>query len=174
MLIGWARGGRAGALDQVSLRGGWVLASATGLALLARLPWSASVGPALQGCACAGALLVLWQNRRHPWIPAILAGLAMNGLVMWLNGGRMPLSGAALNTAAHGTGVPLWPPLDARYVVAGPGTRLTALGDTLPIRIPGYAGVVSPGDLLMSAGMAGFVQSHMCAGRAGPRGVPAA
>jgi uncharacterized protein DUF5317 len=106
-------------------------------------------------------MVVLWQNRRHPWIPVVLAGLALNSLVMWLNGGRMPLSGAALAAAVQGIGAPTWAFSDPRHVVASPGTPLAALGDAFPIRVAGYGAVVSPGDLLMSLGLAGFVQRHM-------------
>ena len=124
------------------------------------------IGPALQSCAYAGAMVVLWQNRHHPWIPVVLAGLALNSLVMLLNGGRMPLSAAALAAAAQGIGAPTWAFADPRYVVARPGAPLAALGDAFPIRVAGYAAVVSAGDLLMSVGLAGFVQRHMVMSRA--------
>ena len=161
LLIGWARGGRASVLGQVPLKGGWLLIFAAGLVLAARLPAFSSIGPALQTCAYAGAIVVLWQNRRHPWIPVVLAGLALNSLVMWLNGGRMPLSAAALASAAQGIGAPALAFADPRYVVASPAAPLAALGDAFPLRLGGYAAVVSPGDLVMSVGLAGFVQRHM-------------
>jgi Family of unknown function (DUF5317) len=162
LLIGWARGGHASALGQVALKGGWLLSFTALLVLAARLPPFSPIGPALQSFAYAGAMVVLWQNRRLPWIPVVLAGLALNSLVMWLNGGRMPLSGAALAAAAQGVHAPIGAFADPRYVVASPGAPLAALGDVFPIRIAGYySAVVSAGDLLMSLGLAGFLQRHM-------------
>ena len=111
-------------------------------------------------------MVVLWQNRHHPWIPVVLAGLALNSLVMLLNGGRMPLSAAALAAAAQGIGAPAWAFADPRYMVVSRGAPLAALGDAVPIRVAGYAAVVSAGDLLMSLGLAGFVQRHMATSRA--------
>ena len=172
LLIGWARGGHASALGQVSLKGGWLLGFAALLVLAARLSAFSPIGPALQSCAYAGAMVVLWQNRHHPWIPVVLAGLALNSLVMWLNGGRMPLSAAALTAAAQGIGAPTWAFADPRYVVASPSAPLAALGDAFPFRVAGYAAVVSAGDLLLSVGLAGFVQRHMVISRAPERPFP--
>ena len=134
--------------------------------LAARLPALSAIGPALQSCAYVAAIAVLWQNRRHPWIPVVLAGLVLNTVVMWLNGGRMPLSGAAVAAAAQGIAAPAWSFTDPRHVIATPGAPLAALGDAFPIRVGGYAAVVSLGDLLMSLGLAGFVQRHMAKSRA--------
>ena len=48
-----------------------------------------------------------------------------------------------------------------RYVLAGPHTRVTALGDTLSVRIGNAGMVLSPGDVVMALGLAGFVQGRM-------------
>jgi hypothetical protein len=73
----------------------------------------------------------------------------------------MPVSGEALARIGHPAGVGAGSWLASRHVLAGPGTRLVVLGDTLSARI-GSAGVVaSPGDLAMALGIAGFVQGRM-------------
>jgi hypothetical protein len=168
MGIGWARGGRLGALGGVSLRNPWLLGAAIVLALIARLfPVPPAAARLLATCASLAALVALWQNRHHPFGLLVCSGLALNSLVILLNGGRMPVSASALLGAAHGPDP--WPPHDLRpasfpgprYVVAGPRTRLPALGDVLPVGIGGVTMVVSPGDLLMALGLGGFVQRQM-------------
>src|SRR2546430_11737070 len=41
------------------------------------------------------ALIALWQNRHHPFGLLVCSGLALNSLVILLNGGRMPVSASA-------------------------------------------------------------------------------
>ena len=168
MGIGWARGGRLGALGSVSFRNSWLLGTAIGLALIARLvPVPPGAARLLATCASLTALVALWQNRHHPFGLLVCSGLALNSLVIILNGGRMPVSASALLGAAHGPDPAPPPDLSpahfpgARYVVAGPETRLPLLGDVLPVGIGRVTMVVSPGDLLMGLGLGGFVQRQM-------------
>src|SRR5712691_2405319 len=133
--LGWARGGRLGALGTVSIVNLSVLGIAVVLVLAARFtPLPPDAARVLEMCGALAALIVLWQNRRHPWMLLVFFGLALNSLVMLLNGGRMPISGPALLRVAHGLsqaqigGAP-------RYTVVGPATRLPSLGDVLPLRV---------------------------------------
>jgi len=122
--------------------------------VLARLPLlGPDAGRVLGAAGSLAALGFLWQNRAEPWLLVALVGLALNSLVMSLNGWRMPVSGEALPGVHGGPG---W-----RHVLAGPGTRMAPLGDTLTLRIGGAGVVASPGDLLMALGIAGFVQGRM-------------
>ena len=170
MMIGWARGGRLGALGRTSLGGVPLLIAAVAMVLVARMPFlPAAAARVLQGAGYLAALAVLWQNRARPWTLPILLGLGLNTLVIALNGGRMPISAEALvrvthviDPAAASSG------LDARHVIVGPGTPLAALGDILPLRAGAMGAVLSPGDLLMGVGLAGFVQAEMRVARAGP------
>jgi hypothetical protein len=153
--IGWARGGSLRALGSVPLKNLPFLGIAFLLVLVAR---AAPVPPvparALLAAGDLGALIVLWRNRRLPWMSVLFIGLALNTLVMLANGGRMPVTGQVLGLAALGSGDP-W------YTVVGQGTRWAFLGDVLPIRVGGLGAVVSVGDLLMAVGLAGFVARHM-------------
>ncbi len=172
MIIGWARGGRIEALGRASLRGLPQLGVAVAMVLLAlAAPLPQTVARVLQGAGYLLALAVLWHNRRHPWSLPILIGLGLNALVISLNGGRMPIAPDAFARLARGldaagrvTG------LDARHVIAGPGTRLAALGDTIAVSAGRVGVIVSPGDLLMALGLGGFVQGQMARARAGPPG----
>lgn len=172
VIMGWARGGRLEALGRASIRGAWLLGAAVAMTLLAvAVPMPQTAAHILQGSGSLLALAVLWHNRRHPWSLPILVGLGLNTAVIWLNAGRMPIAPDAL--ARLSPAPDLSGPggsVDARHVIAGPGTRLPLLGDTLVLSA-GRAGVVlSPGDLLMALGLGGFVQGQMARARAGPPG----
>ncbi len=103
------------------------------------------------------ALVVLWLNRDHPWVPLVGAGAALNSLVIVVNKGQMPILPAALTSTGY---APLGI-VDIRHIVAGPGTPLAVLGDSLPLHVGRFGAVVSPGDLLIALGIAGFIQAAM-------------
>jgi hypothetical protein len=139
-----------------------LLAAAVAMVLLARGPATPPVAARiLQGLGYLAALVVLWRNRSHPWAAVILVGLCLNALVIALNGGRMPVSEQALAQVTHGMG-PQPAALDARHFIVGPGTRLAQLGDVVPVGAWGIRAALSPGDLVMAFGLAGFVQGEMC------------
>jgi hypothetical protein len=147
-----------------------LLGAAVTMALLAlAVPLPHTVARVLQGAGYLLALVVLWHNRSHPWSLPILIGLGLNAMVISLNGGRMPIAPDALARLSRGidlagtvTG------LDARHVIAGPGTRLAVLGDTIAVSVGRVGVIASPGDLLMALGLGGFVQGQMGGARAGP------
>ena len=132
------------------------------LVLLARAPWiPPSAGRALVGAGYLLALAILWLNRAHPWILVVLLGTALNTAAILANGGRMPVSHDALSHVAHPLVFALNPESDPRHVLAGPGSPMSFLGDVLALAIGGIGVIVSPGDLLMAAGIAGLVQASM-------------
>lgn len=100
-----------------------------------------------------GALagLFLYGNRRAAGTPLVAAGLLLNGLVIAVNAG-MPVS---LHAAAR-AGVER-PDLrlesDALREPETSRTRLAALGDVIPVAVPWRPEVVSPGDVLVAAGV---------------------
>jgi hypothetical protein len=139
------------------------------LVLLARWPSiSLQVGRVLTGVGYLAALLMLWYNHDRPWIPLVLAGTSLNALVILANGGRMPITPAGLLGAgrppAAGGGLAS-DVVDPRHLLAGPGTPLAPLGDSFPFHIGGFGAAVSPGDLLMAVGVAGFLGTAMFFGR---------
>ena len=173
MIVGWARGGRLDSLGRAPVRGLPVLGAAVVMALLALgTPLPQIVARVLQGAGYLLALAALWLNRRHPWSLPVLIGLGLNAAVIALNGGRMPVAPDALARLSPGldpAGAMIG--LDPRHVLAGPGTRLPVLGDSIAVGV-GRAGLIaSPGDLLMALGVGGFVQEQMVGARAGPPGL---
>jgi hypothetical protein len=139
-----------------------------------REPWAMRIGPWLWLATRLLLLGVVLVNARRAaagrwawWIAA--CGLACNALAIAANDGHMPQSAvaaAAVWGPGHG-------PLESRLenvVLMTDQTRLAALGDILaePAWLP-RPNVVSPGDLLIAAGLAGWIFA-ISKPRAVPRG----
>lgn len=105
--------------------------------------------------SAACALVFLARNRQVHGIALVTFGLVTNALVVAANG-AMPVS----IVAAYHARVPIAAiaaGTDARHDIAGVGTRLRWLGDVIPVPLPGRPEVVSPGDVLVAAGLAELV-----------------
>ena len=115
----------------------------------------AALGPAI----FALSLIVLlawaaWHHDRLPGIWLVVVGIAMNLVAVLANGAHMPVAPDAAHIGPaqlreQGT--------FAQYVLAGPDTRLSWLGDW--IVLPGPIGrlfpqAYSPGDLVSTVGLA--------------------
>lgn len=130
-----------------------------GLALAAQVLGVVVGGPLhAVGLAASAGLVVafLAVNRGLRGTGLVAAGLLANALVVGANG-AMPVS---LDAAAR-AGVGPSAADDARHEPAGPGTRLRLLGDVVPVPLPGLPSVVSPGDVLVAAGLAQLVVAGM-------------
>jgi uncharacterized protein DUF5317 len=163
--IGRLRGGRVANLARLTPR--WlplvvVAAAAVTAARVSLVPVGAARLMVVGGYALALAALV--ANLRLPWVGLACLGVALNAAVVAANGGRMPVSPAVLRQAA--AGVLIAGTTGPFYVVAGPGTPLALLGDTLPVVAGGVGAILSPGDALLALGIAATLQAGM---RGGPR-----
>jgi hypothetical protein len=170
-LIGLAAGGRPAALLLVPLNGWRLLVGATACqvagSLLARTAgWSSAyeVG-SVAAVALLGGFLI--SNTRLPGVPLIAAGLLLN-LIAVLANGAMPVSrwaaaraGVDLTDIASGA--------DARHVVASTSTALRPLSDVVPAPMPRFSEVVSPGDVLVAAGLGLLLVSALLWGQTGRR-----
>lgn len=164
LLLGRARGGRVAGLGGLSLRRGGLAAAAVAAALgSAVLAGVGAPRPAYAVGLAVSALLsgpVAVANRRLPGIPLITLGLLLNAMVVAANG-AMPVSPSALARAgvsAVGRGDAV---LDPGREPVGPGTRLRPLGDVIPVALPLWPQVISPGDALVAAGLAQLVVGTM-------------
>ena len=154
--LGVALGGRPAALTRVPLAG-WALLAAAACAQLAgslMSRWQDSSTAYEVGSLAAVALLVafLVRNSALPGVPVVALGLLLNVVAVLANG-AMPVS----RWAAQRTGVDLSAiaaGLDARHEVADAATRLRPLTDVVPVPVPGYREVLSPGDVLVASGLA--------------------
>lgn len=112
--------------------------------------------------SAALALAFCFRNARVAGVPLVTLGLVLNAIVVGANG-AMPVS----IVAAYHARVPIVSiaaGTDARHDIAGDGTRLSWLGDVVPVPLPLRPEVVSVGDVLVVAGLAELVVVGMLAG----------
>ena len=115
--------------------------------------------------ACAAMFCL--RNLRVSGVPLVTLGLVLNATVVAANG-AMPVS----IVAALRAGVPIADIAagnDPRHEIAGLGTTLRPLGDVIPVPLPARPEVVSPGDVLVAAGLAELVALGMLRRRTGRR-----
>lgn len=152
-------GGSVAALSDLPLRGSRLVVFAVigqllgiGLASLTNLPGFYPVGLAVSALA---ALAFCVRNLRLAGVPLVTLGLIANALVVSFNG-TMPVS----VVAAARANVPIHEIAagdDARHSIAGSGTTWRELGDVIPVPLPWRPEVVSPGDVLVAAGLGELV-----------------
>lgn len=162
VLIGRLRGGRLRNLARLAPR--WMPLLVLGIAMvtaarIAVLPAALARTLVIGGYGLA--LAGLAANLRLPWLGLAFLGTLLNALVVAANGGRMPVSPRILREVSDrlvlgGTTGPF-------YVLAGPRTPFSFLGDTLPLVVGGIGAILSPGDVLLAAGIAATLQAGMCA-----------
>lgn len=150
LLAGLAAGGRTAQVRRQRLRWWTLLAGGAALTVIAgRLDSDTAVGLHLAGTA---ALAVFAAANVHlVGVTVVLVGLALNAVVIAVHGG-MPVRPGALVDAglvepAELADIELTGP---RHL-AGPGERLSALGDAVPLRPLRRA--VSIGDLIVLVGL---------------------
>ena len=160
LAVGWARGGSLDRLGALPLRRRRLLVAALG----AQVAGAVIGGPFYAvGLAVSAGLVVafLAANRGIRGTGLVALGLLLNALVVAANG-AMPVSAQAAGRA--GVGVQdLLVGADARHELAGPDTRLDWLGDVIPVPLPLRPEVLSPGDVLVAAGLGQLVALGMVA-----------
>ncbi len=154
LLLALATGGRFGQLGHLPLRHGWLVA----VAVAAQLGGAFAGGSYYPLGLGASALLVaafLLSNRGIRGTGLVALGLLCNALVVGLNG-AMPVSEHASGKAGVST-QDLLAGTDPRHELASSSTTLRPLGDVIPVLLPWRPEVVSPGDVLVAAGLAQLV-----------------
>ncbi len=162
LAVGYALGGSLTALGSLDLRARWLVWSAVAAQVLGAVIG----GPAYALGLIVSALLVgrfLLRNRGVRGTGLLALGLLANALVVGLNG-AMPVSLHAAGRAGTTT-QDILIGTDPRHEIAGPGTRLRWFGDVIPAPWPARPEVISPGDVLIAAGLAQLVVLGMRPGR---------
>jgi hypothetical protein len=102
-------------------------------------------------------IAIAWLNWRELGMPILGLGLLMNAAVIVANGG-MPVFEVAAQAARVSAQALAIPAGDFVHVVGGAATRLPWLADVIPFPGPEWFRiVVSPGDLLLFAGVVALV-----------------
>jgi MFS family permease len=164
LLAGLLAGGRLGRLAEIRLRWAGLIFLAvivrfgTELALNLGLPAAEALRVPLFAGAFVILALGLVANRRLPGMALALVGVVLNGVVIVVNGGFMPVWEPSL-LAAGLTPADLTPfhvllpaELDAEFLLA-----LGPLADIIPIPVPFVANVASLGDVFIAFGLASFL-----------------
>lgn len=158
LAVGRLTGGRLDGLGRVPLRSRRLLVMALLVQVAGALVTGLLGGAAYAAGLAASALLVvafLARNRHLPGSGLVALGLLGNALVVGLNG-AMPVSPTAAARAGL-TAQSLALDGDPRHETASAATRLPLLGDVVPVPLPLRPEVVSPGDVLVAAGLAQLV-----------------
>lgn len=166
--IGWLRRGSLFNLGDLPVRGLWMVALAFGARLLvSRGLMGAGVFGGLTSDVLAASYLSLLVfvavNRRLPGMGLSGAGAILNLAVIFANGGRMPVSGAALAAfGANGAIARLAQGRDPVHSLITPDTRLPFLADVLylPPPVP-LKEMFSVGDVLIGLAIVSLVQAGM-------------
>jgi hypothetical protein len=162
LVIGYGAGGDLDRLGHLPLRRARLVLGA----VAAQAVGTVVGGPAYPLGLVVSAVLVavfLAHNRGLRGTGLLAAGLLANALVVGLNG-AMPVSPEASGRARIST-QDLLSGADPRHELQDDDTRLHLLGDVIPVLLPVHPQVVSPGDVLVAAGLAQLVVVGMRSGR---------
>jgi hypothetical protein len=162
LLIALARGGRVTNLAQIPLHHIGLLFTPLLIQLVAFSPIGdmlvagTPLAQYLYATSLAVAALALAFNRHLPGVVWIAAGLALNAIAIFANGGFMPVAASAREFA----GLPPLTDRDLNVISTTDSTRLPFLTDILPLPafLP-FANVFSIGDVLVTVGGVIFIQS---------------
>ncbi|HVL88690.1 MAG TPA: DUF5317 domain-containing protein [Actinomycetota bacterium] len=160
IVLGRLRGGSLRRLGDAKLR--MVQAVFAGVVLQgsAAFVGSRTAATVLALTSHVGVFAFAGANAKRPGMPLLALGALMNFVVVAANG-SMPVSLDAMARAGIGSPAIGLPDLDALHEPLTDTTRLAFLADTIPVRVARH--VVSPGDLVLWAGLLAAIQGLMIA-----------
>jgi hypothetical protein len=148
LLIGVAGGGKLSNLAGLRFRWPWFVLAVLVIREAVLLRPLNQVDDIQYVYAAALAGLVAWTGlhvRRLPGVWVVTLGAAMNLIVILANGARMPVSASLAGVLVQRVHA-------GQYVVMGPDTHLSWLGDWIGFAWP-VGGAYSPGDLVIAVGI---------------------
>jgi Family of unknown function (DUF5317) len=152
ILVGFMAGGRAGGLAELRIRWPWlIVAGMVAQVVLFSGPVSERVGdwgPPLYIASTLLVVVAVVRNLAIAGMPLVAAGAASNLLAVIANGGYMPASRVALETAGRLTPTAYSNSSAAENPVLPQLTDIFALPSWMPL-----ANVFSVGDVLIGAGI---------------------
>jgi hypothetical protein len=163
---GWRNG--LTALSQLRIRGGLIFPILLAIqfvvfSLQDSIPFIAQYSGYMFMIVYAVGLYVLWLNRKEKGFWWISVGVALNFIVMLMNGGRMPVS---LEAASVLDPVYIQMLKDGvvinKHVLLDDSTYLPFLGDIIPLSSPyPITQAISIGDVIMNLGIFIYLQHVM-------------
>jgi hypothetical protein len=171
LIIGFFRAGLSNgliALSNIHIRGGWIFPvllvfQLSMFNLQEKIDFFARYNGYLFLVVYVVGLYVLWLNRREKGFWFIFVGVALNFVVMLVNGGRMPVSEEAasvldpiyLQMLREGT-------IISKHMLLNDSTHLSFLGDIIPLSAPYPRNqAISVGDVIMNFGIVIYLQKVM-------------
>ncbi|UNC90770.1 DUF5317 domain-containing protein [Candidatus Contubernalis alkaliaceticus] len=161
LVMGWLRGGRLKNLLNLNLKGLNLVILAMAMRY-ATIFLSRSIdfffinGGIIQIAAYGVLFLGIWQSWQYIEFKAIGVGSFANFLAIAANGGKMPVSSSALNSA----GLTLTE--TGTHILMNEGTKFAWLSDVIPLPPPyPLTMVISLGDIVILLGVMLLVQNAM-------------
>lgn len=163
LAVAVVRGGRLSNLGDIRLRlwlflpVAFVMQAVT--VLLSDRGWTATLGFWLILISFLLLLVVIVANRDRPgmWLAGL--GVAMNFVVIAVNGGMPVLEAAAVVASGFESGLNVIGGM--KHVPLEEGTRLTFLADVIPLRLAGQGQVLSLGDVFLAVGIGRFLEAEL-------------
>jgi hypothetical protein len=160
IVAGYLLGGRLDRLADVDFRWGWLAVAGLLVQVVLFSPWLADLDPGVGSViyvASTGAVLVaVLRNWRIPGLILVAVGAGANLVAIVTNGGVMPTTVAALETA----GLTTDDAFSNSAVVADPAVPFLTDIFALPAWVP-LANVFSLGDVLIGLGVAATIALGM-------------
>ena len=163
LVVAVVRGGRLGNLGDIRLRLWLILpvafAMQAGTGLLPDRGWTATLGFWLILFSFLLLLLVIVANRdrKGMWLAGL--GVAMNLVVIAVNGGMPVLEASAVVASGFESGLSVIGGM--KHVPLEEGTRLAFLADVIPLRLAGQGQVLSLGDVFLAVGIGRFLEAEL-------------
>lgn len=163
LVVAVVRGGRLSNLGDIRLRLWLLLPIAFTMqavtALLSGRGWTSTLGFWLILVSFLLLLMVIVANkdRKGMWLAGL--GVAMNFIVIALNGGMPVLEAAAVVASGFESGLDLIGGM--KHVALEEGTRLAFLADVIPLRLAGQGQVLSLGDVFLAVGIGRFLEAEL-------------
>lgn len=170
-VVGLLRRGNLRKLSELRLKSGWIfplllLSQLIIFAFQSRVGWVADFSNYFFVVIYVIGMVFLWLNRSEVGFKTILAGVALNFIVMAVNGGRMPVSPDAASVLGPEFEHLLKGGIYAKHQILTDSTRLGFLGDIIPLSNPyPRKQVISIGDVVMNIGIFLFIQQLMLSGK---------
>lgn len=100
--------------------------------------------------------IFIFLNKKNKWIVVMGIGFLLNALPIFFNGGAMPVSSSVIDMVGLSQDVVS----QGLYVLVDVNTRLTFLGDVIPIKYP-RTFAASIGDIVAAIGLMLYIITEM-------------